>query len=226
MDNFKTNDCYVIEVDISETTSESYKEISGITDVDPQNNEVLDQKQYIGKGGHGATEITAFQFIFGVSGDRDYDDDGQNFIYGLQWKRGSERKKKVRITYPNGDCITGLATIVNIGGPGGSASQPGTFSCEFHFNEIPTLTDLSSVSGVSITSGDISVAPGVSSQITYELTPLVPSNNKVSFVSSNTGIAIVNSSGLVVGLSDGVAVITIITNDGGYTDSVNCTVSS
>ncbi len=139
-DNFKTNDGYIIEVDTSNNDTPNMKSINGITDVDPQNNEVLDQKQYMGKGGHGTTEVTAFQYVVSVSGDRDYDDAGQNFIYGLLWKRGNNRKKAIKITYPDGAILEGTATIANIGGPGGPAAQPGSFSCEFHFNAIPTIT--------------------------------------------------------------------------------------
>ena len=63
--------------------------------------------------------------------------------------------------------------------------------------------------GISITSGNsMSINVGNSGNITYSLTPS-PCYNNVEFVSSNTGIATVSSSGVVTGVAAGSATITV-----------------
>jgi len=62
-----------------------------------------------------------------------------------------------------------------------------------------------------------SVIVGFTKQLKATLTPAYPTNNTVSWSSSDTNIATVSSSGLVTGAAPGVATITVTTQDGGKT---------
>ncbi len=62
-----------------------------------------------------------------------------------------------------------------------------------------------------------SVTVGFTKQLKATLTPVYPSNNAISWASSDAAIATVNASGLVTGVAPGVATITVTTQDGGKT---------
>ena len=82
------------------------------------------------------------------------------------------------------------------------------------------------VTGVSldVTNGKINV--GESGYLTATVTPSNATNKNVTWKSSNTSVATVNSNGLVTGVKAGSCVITVTTADGGYTASCNLTVES
>lgn len=81
--------------------------------------------------------------------------------------------------------------------------------------------------GISITSGNTMTAyVGNTSNITYSLTPS-PCYNNVTFSSANTGIAMVNGSGVVTGVATGTTTITVtaLKIDGSTTSALTKTVS-
>ena len=69
---------------------------------------------------------------------------------------------------------------------------------------------------------------GVALTYTFETAPAdrAPTNSKVYFVSSNPEVATVDEEGNVTGVAEGTAVITIITEDGLYTDECTVTVTA
>lgn len=73
------------------------------------------------------------------------------------------------------------------------------------------------VVSVAVTPAADSVIVGLTKQLKATLTPAYPSNNAVNWTSSDTNIATVNASGLVTGVSNGMANITVTTQDGGKT---------
>lgn len=73
------------------------------------------------------------------------------------------------------------------------------------------------VVSVAVTPAADSVTVGFTKQLKAALTPTYPTNNAVSWASSDAGIATVNASGLVTGVAPGVATITVTTQDGGKT---------
>ena len=81
------------------------------------------------------------------------------------------------------------------------------------------------VTNVSI-SGATQVKVGQSIQLTANVSPSNATNKGVSWSSSNSGVAIVDSSGRVTGKSDGTVVITVTTADGGHKATYTVTVSS
>ena len=60
-------------------------------------------------------------------------------------------------------------------------------------------------------------------QLTWDVLPDVASNREVTFTSSDESVATVDENGLVTGVTQGEAVITVTTKDGGFTDT--CLVS-
>ncbi len=88
-----------------------------------------------------------------------------------------------------------------------------------------------SVMGVTFDNHTASVRANESFALTYKFDTMpdngkAPSNSKVTFVSSNPEIATVDVDGNVTGVSEGTATITIITEDGSYTDECKVTVSA
>lgn len=66
----------------------------------------------------------------------------------------------------------------------------------------------------------------MSSLLTAEILPSNASNQEVTWTSSNTSVATVNSSGWVTGVAEGNATITVTTDDGGYTATSAITVTA
>ena len=60
----------------------------------------------------------------------------------------------------------------------------------------------------------------------YTITPRNAANKNVTFTSSDTSIATVSNTGVITGVAEGSATITIATEDGNYTDTVTITVST
>jgi uncharacterized protein YjdB len=74
------------------------------------------------------------------------------------------------------------------------------------------------VSGVSLNKAFSTLDINGTEQLTATVAPTNASNKNVTWSSSNTAVATVSSTGLVTAISDGTADITVITEDGGYTD--------
>jgi uncharacterized protein YjdB len=78
-----------------------------------------------------------------------------------------------------------------------------------------------SVTGVSILYDDFSqIVAGMTMQLTVEVEPYNAPNKAVTWASSNPGVATVNVTGWVTAVAKGKAIITVTTNDGSFTDSV------
>ena len=81
------------------------------------------------------------------------------------------------------------------------------------------------VTGVSVSPATASIEAGDTTQLTATVTPSNASDQSVSWSSSNTSVATVDSSGIVTGVGTGSATITATTTDGGYTASSTVTVT-
>lgn len=82
------------------------------------------------------------------------------------------------------------------------------------------------VTGVSIDqSTPQSVEVGKTLQLTATVLPTNATNQNVEWSSSNTAVATVSSSGLIIGVAEGSATITVTTVDGGKTDTIAITVT-
>jgi len=78
------------------------------------------------------------------------------------------------------------------------------------------------VTGVTILQDDFFqiVLGGTPFQLTIEIEPSNASDTGVTWTSSNTVSATVDGNGLVTAVEKGMAKITVTTNDGGFTDTV------
>jgi hypothetical protein len=82
------------------------------------------------------------------------------------------------------------------------------------------------VNGIVIDNSPITLEPSETEQLIYTIDPVDATDDGVTFISSDTDVATVDPTGLVSGISDGAAVISVVTDDGNYTDSVTCTVNT
>lgn len=101
--------------------------------------------------------------------------------------------------------------VITVTGDGGVSA-----SC--HVTVVSTVA----VQGVSLSQTQLSLNPGGQYMLFPVFTPSNPDNTNVSWSSSNTGVAIVYN-GMVLAQAEGTAVITVTTEDGGYT--AQCTVT-
>ena len=93
-----------------------------------------------------------------------------------------------------------------------------TFSCDLLTNvsEKNGSTTVS-VTGVTLTPATTSLKTGDTVQLTSGIVPSDASNSTLSWSSSHSAVASVNENGLVTAISEGSTVITVTTNDGGFT---------
>ena len=89
--------------------------------------------------------------------------------------------------------------------------------------QVTVLATTIPVTGVLLDKSVMQVATGLTSRLAATVTPSNATNKGVTWRSSNSGIATVDSSGVVTGISQGSCVITARTDDGGY--EASCTVS-
>jgi len=82
------------------------------------------------------------------------------------------------------------------------------------------------VTGVTLSPKNVALILGNTQQLTYVVTPADATNPAVTFSSSNSAVASVNSTGLVTAVGNGTARVTITTINGAKTDFCDVSVSS
>jgi uncharacterized protein YjdB len=111
--------------------------------------------------------------------------------------------------------ITGVA--------GGTATITVT-STDGSFTDTCTVTVLEAVSGVTLDITSTTINVSETEQLTETITPAGATNQNVTWASSDETRATVSATGLVTGVEDGFATITVTTVDGGFTASCDVTV--
>ena len=81
------------------------------------------------------------------------------------------------------------------------------------------------VTGVQMSSSTLNLTTGSTATLVATVRPTNAANKSVTWSSSNSNVASVNSSGTVTGIAAGTATITVTTVDGGYTATCTVTVS-
>lgn len=89
-------------------------------------------------------------------------------------------------------------------------------------NNVPVVN----VTSVSVSPSSSSITTGSSVSLTATILPSNATNKNVSWSSSNSSVAAVNSTGVVTGVAAGSATITVTTQDGGKTATSSITVST
>ncbi|SPF34400.1 Ig-like domain-containing surface protein (fragment) [Candidatus Desulfosporosinus infrequens] len=87
-----------------------------------------------------------------------------------------------------------------------------------------TVLNLVPVTGVSLNKSSATVNVGANVNLNDIIAPTNATNNKVTWTTSDPTVATVSSSGKVVGVSAGIATITVTTVDGSITSSCTITV--
>ena len=131
----------IFEIDVTPEATATYEMLkSGIMSVDISNNDEVSQDFYLDGEGYAQTSVTGGQVTLSFSGDRDYTDLAQNYIYNNSLSLGCDRVTNFRWTNPNGDTLEGSVTIANIEYPSGDVNAKGEIGFEIHFNGKPTFT--------------------------------------------------------------------------------------
>lgn len=130
----------------------------------------------------------------------------------ITWSSSDSNKASVST---NG-VVTGVAVgTATITATVATASGTTTDTCSITVSEI-------AATGVSLSNSSISLNAGGTRTLTATVLPANATNKTVTWSSNNTGVATVNSSGLVTAQSIGTATITVTTASGGFT--ATCTV--
>ena len=79
------------------------------------------------------------------------------------------------------------------------------------------IPEIVSVTGVYLDNTEITLYEGETTRLSYNIEPSNAANQTVKWESSNTNVATVNNYGKVTAISEGESIITVRTDDGGYT---------
>ncbi|MFS4494148.1 Ig-like domain-containing protein [Maribacter sp. 2308TA10-17] len=90
----------------------------------------------------------------------------------------------------------------------------------------PFIPDMVAVSGVSLSPTTLTLSESQTVMLNPTIAPSGASDQSVSWSSSDAAIASVDTNGLVTGISEGTATITVTTNDGGFTSQATIEVTS
>lgn len=101
-----------------------------------------------------------------------------------------------------------------------------TSTCNVTVTSNPEPGGEINVSQISISPSSATLAVGGTRQFSVTITPANATNQEVSWSSSNSSVASVNSDGLVTAKAEGQATITVTSKDGGFSSRATVTVSS
>ncbi|WP_405205330.1 chondroitinase-B domain-containing protein [Aquimarina sp. LLG6339-5] len=126
----------------------------------------------------------------------------------------------------NGDAtITVTANSQNTSRTGIITVAGGSITRTITITQLGISSDIL-VDSVVITPNDTSVEIGNTLQLTATISPSDATNQNVSYTSNNPTIVTVNSNGLINAINIGETVITVTTDDGGFTDTTTINVVS
>lgn len=86
--------------------------------------------------------------------------------------------------------------------------------------------ELENAQGITLEQSSIKLSPGGTTTLIATITPENAKDKSLTWVSSDSKIVTVDANGKVTALKEGVATITVTTNDGGFTATTKVTVSS
>jgi uncharacterized protein YjdB len=130
----------------------------------------------------------------------------------VTWKSNSA------VATVSGGIITGVAV--------GSATITATTVDGRHTAKVAVtvVEQMFRVEGVTVVPTEVTIAEGALATVTATVQPANATNPVVTWASNNTGIATV-SGGVITGVAEGAATITVTTDDGGHTATVAVTVT-
>lgn len=117
---------------------------AGIESISPSVNEQNQQAFYMCGLGGANNEVTGIAPEYAVSGHRVIGDAAQDYIAGLRYKLGQDRKSSLKVEIYDHttlvETIVADCTITDIVDFGGNAVDLVPFSCTLRVNGIPTVT--------------------------------------------------------------------------------------
>lgn len=117
---------------------------AGIESVEPSVNEQNNQFFFLCGHGGADNEVTGIAPEYAVSGRRVYGDAAQDYIVGLRYALGDDRKSSMKVELYDGttlkETIVADCTITDIVDFGGATTDNVPFSCTLRVNGIPTVT--------------------------------------------------------------------------------------
>lgn len=117
---------------------------AGIESITPSVNEQNQQAFYMCGLGGANNEVTGIAPEYAVSGHRVIGDAAQDYIAGLRYKLGQDRKSSLKVEIYDHEAlvetIVADCTITDIVDFGGNATDLVPFSCTLRVNGIPTVT--------------------------------------------------------------------------------------
>lgn len=117
---------------------------AGIESITPSVNEQNQQAFYMCGLGGANNEVTGIAPEYAVSGHRVIGDAAQDYIAGLRYKLGQDRKSSLKVEIYDHETlvetIVADCTITDIVDFGGNATDLVPFSCTLRVNGIPTVT--------------------------------------------------------------------------------------
>ncbi|AUP77597.1 Ig-like domain-containing protein [Flavivirga eckloniae] len=133
------------------------------------------------------------------------------------------------IWYSGGSASGNSASVSEGSAPTGGQSTITNLTRNYRFKinlSVNTGNPGVSVTGITVAPTSLNLTVGNSGNLTETVSPSNASNKSVSWSSSNTSVATVNSSGVVSAVAVGTSVITVTTADGGFTATSNVTVTA
>lgn len=117
---------------------------AGIESINPSVNEQNQQAFYMCGQGGANNEVTGIAPEYDVSGHRVHGDAAQDYISGLRYKLGQDRKSSMKVEIYDHttlvETVTADCTITDIVDFGGNATDLVPFSCKLRVNGLPTVT--------------------------------------------------------------------------------------
>ena len=207
------------------TTTDAKKIIDALNDAVTQNGQTI-----VFLWGHNHTmSDTYYDQIYGPGG-----------VDSIQYSSSSSNTATIKFYYGGAGCMSdseyggGSASVKGKGLAVVITPNRGSGTMEFHYYDenLNDVTESNSIKSVSVTLGDpiavtgVTISPASVSvkeretvQLTATVSPSDASNKAVTWSSNNTGVATVSETGLVRGVKEGTATITVTTVDGSYTAS-------
>ena len=117
---------------------------AGIESISPSVNEQNQQAFYMCGNGGANNEVTGIAPEYAVSGHRVHGDAAQDYIVGLRYLLGQDRKSSLKVEIYDHttlvETIVADCTVTDIVDFGGNATDLVPFSCTLRVNGIPTVT--------------------------------------------------------------------------------------
>ena len=104
-------DLYEIDITPDEASSTWARLGAGLTSADPNNNDSIDQSNYLDGDGYGSSDVIGAQMTIGFSGHRVVGDTAQDWIKSIQYELGEGRKTTFRMYDAEGNKVEKACTV-------------------------------------------------------------------------------------------------------------------